>query len=227
MRLPGRPDLLSARTMWNLTGVKAASGNSMAGRAGVIVALAGLAALAACGDLAGRGAATPGFLPAAPWDSQPQGAEWTAATMAALRAEGVTLVSSVPSDIAAYCPAYAKAGPKDRSAFWVSVIAFVAEFESGWNPAARGGGGAYKGMMQISDQTAAANGCATGKALFDPAANLSCSVRIISGHVGRDGALFGGGDQGWLGLARDWIPLRKPAVRQDIAAFTAGQPFCN
>ena len=35
--------------------------------------------------------------------------EWTEAAMAALNAEGVTLLSSMPSDVLQYCPGYARA----------------------------------------------------------------------------------------------------------------------
>jgi hypothetical protein len=168
-----------------------------------------------------------GIAPQARWDHRPESSEWTKATLRSLEAEGAVLVSSVPSDIGGFCPGYAEAGTADRKAFWVGLLSAVAELESDWNPRASGGGGAYRGLMQISDATAAANGCATGPALYDGGENLACAVRIVSAHVERDGALIGGGGKGWLGLARDWMPLRKPAVRDDIASWTASQPYCG
>lgn len=169
----------------------------------------------------------PGFVPATQWDHRPEGSEWTKATLAALQAEGATLVGSVPGDIGAYCPGYAQAKPAARQAFWVGLLSYASGVESRWNAAAAGGGGRYKGLMQISDGTAAANGCATGAALYDGGRNLTCAVRILSRHVARDGEIFGGEGRGWLGVARDWLPFRKASVRQDLAAWTSRQSYCN
>lgn len=184
-----------------------------------------LALLAAC-TLSAPGGPR-GILPATRWDHRPEASEWTKATLKALEAEGAVLVSSVPSDVGAYCPGYAAAPPARRKAFWVGLLSAVAGVESRWNPGAAGGGGAYKGLMQISDGTAAQNGCATGAALYDGGENLACAVRIVSGHVARDGAIFGGTGQGWRGIARDWIPFRRKEVRSDLAAWTAAQSYCR
>ncbi len=191
------------------------------------VAMIVLAAL----PLACTGAAdevtTPGFLPATRWDHRPEASAWTEATLAALKAEGAVLVSSVPSDVASFCPGYATAAPAERRAFWAGLLSGIAGYESRWNPLARGGAGRFRGLMQISDATARANGCPTGAALLDGAANLSCAVRIMAGHVAADGAIAGGEGRGWLGLARDWLPLRRKRVRADLARFTAGQAYCQ
>lgn len=170
---------------------------------------------------------TPGFLPAARWDHLPQGSAWTEATLRALEAEGAVLINTVPADVEGFCPGYADAGPDQRRAFWVGFLSSAAKFESRWNPLARGGGGEYKGLMQISDATARANGCETGEALLDGSRNLSCAVRIMARHVGRDGAVVGGGERGWLGAARDWLPLRKKAARSDLAGWTSAQSYCR
>ena len=172
-------------------------------------------------------AQTPGFLPAARWDHLPQGSAWTEATLRALEAEGAVLVNSVPADVAEFCPGYAEANPDQRRAFWVGFLSAAAKFESRWNPLARGGGGTYKGLMQISDATARANGCEAGAALLDGERNLSCAVRVMARHVGRDGAVVGGGDRGWLGAARDWIPLRKKSTRSELAGWTSAQSYCR
>lgn len=170
---------------------------------------------------------TPGFLPAARWDHLPEGSAWTEATLRALEAEGAVLVNTVPSDVATFCPGYADANPDQRRAFWVGFLSSAAKLESRWNPLARGGGGTYKGLMQISDATARANGCDAGAALLDGGHNLSCAVRIMAKHIGRDGAVVGGGEQGWLGAARDWIPLRKKSARSDLAGWTSAQTYCR
>ena len=168
-----------------------------------------------------------GFAPATRWDDHPEGSEWTKATLTALQAEGAILVDTVPGDIGAYCPGYANARPAARQAFWVGLLSYASGVESSWNASAAGGGGRFKGLMQISDSTAASNGCATGAALYDGGQNLACAVRILSRHVARDGEIFGGEGRGWLGIARDWRPFRKPSVRQDLAAWTSRQPYCN
>ncbi len=170
---------------------------------------------------------TPGFLPAARWDHLPEGSAWTEATLRALESEGAVLINSVPADMESFCPAYAESGPDQRRAFWVGFLSSAAQFESRWNPLARGGGGTYKGLMQISDATARANGCEAGEALLDGERNLSCAVRIMARYVERDGAVVGGGERGWLGAARDWLPLRKKAVLSELAGWTSAQPYCR
>jgi Transglycosylase SLT domain len=183
--------------------------------------------LAPAGCLRAADPPLPGFSVAARWDQQPEASAWTEATVAALKSEGAVLVDTVPEDIGAYCPGYARARPDQRRAFWVGLLSSVAKHESGWNPGARGGGGRFLGLMQISDGTAEANGCARGAALLDGGANMACAVRIVANQVARDGALFGGERRGWLGLARDWLPLRDRKVRQDITDWTKRQAYCR
>ncbi len=184
-----------------------------------------LAVPAACGSGA-RDLSTPGFLPATRWDHRPEGSEWTAATLAALKDEGAVLVNSVPSDVGLYCPGYANAAPDQRRSFWAGLLSSVARYESSWNPLA-GGGGQLKGLMQISDATARANGCATGNALLDGSENLTCAVKIMSRSVADDGAIFGDAKRGWLGMARDWLPMRKQVNRAEVARWISQQSYCQ
>lgn len=170
---------------------------------------------------------TPGFLPATRWDHRPEASEWTAATLVALQKEGAVLVNTVPSDVGQYCPGYASATPEQRSSFWAGLVSSVAGYESSWNPLARGGGGQFKGLMQISDATARANGCASGKALLDGAENLTCAVKIMSRSVADDGAIFGDPKRGWLGMARDWVPMRKRSNLAEVARWTSQQSYCQ
>lgn len=182
--------------------------------------------LAACVSGEG-GSSTPGFLPATRWDHRPEASEWTAATLVALQKEGADLINSVPSDVALYCPGYAKAGFDQRRSFWAGLLSSVARYESSWNPLARGGGGQFKGLMQISDTTARANGCASGKALLDGSENLTCAVKIMSRSVADDGAIFGDAQHGWMGMARDWIPMRKRANQVEVAHWVSQQSYCR
>lgn len=185
---------------------------------------------AACMPTADESALTSAaLLPAMRWDHRPEADQWTAATLAALRREGAVLETTVPADIAAFCPAYESAPAADRRAFWAGFLSALAKHESTWNPQAKGGGGKWIGLMQIAPQTAKANGCeaASGQGLTDGAANLACAVKIAAKQVGRDGAIVSDGTGGWRGAARDWAPLRSAEKRADVADWTRVQSYCN
>lgn len=193
-------------------------------------AVAALFTLAACVQSAGKpDTASASFLPAMRWDHRPEANQWTAATLAALRREGAVLESTVPSDIAAFCPAYASAPPADRRAFWAGFLSALAKHESTWNPQAKGGGGKWIGLLQIAPQTARANGCeaSSGTGLTDGSANLACAVKIAAKQVGRDGAIVSDSSGSWRGAARDWAPLRSAEKRADVAGWTRAQSYCN
>lgn len=194
-------------------------------------ALAAVALLALAGCEAANDARSavrpPMLLPPMRWDHRPEASEWTRATIAALQADGAVLVSSVPRDIERFCPAYPEADLADRQAFWAGLLSALAKHESSWNPAANGGGGRWRGILQIAPETARQHGCALPAAgLYDGAANLTCAVRIVTAQVARDGAVASDG-QGWRGLARDWMPLRQPDKTAEIAGWTRAQPYCR
>lgn len=160
------------------------------------------------------------------WDARPEAAAWTRSTLAAVARYDSVLAGAVPEDIKAWCPGYAKNGLDDRRAFWSGLLSAVAKYESGWNPRASGGGGRYIGLLQISPQTARANGCEAGSvaALKDGAANLACGVRIMARQVGQDGVVAGNGGQG---LGRDWGPFKKASARAGLAGWTTKQSYCR
>ncbi len=164
--------------------------------------------------------------PAMGWDSRPEAAKWTKATLVALSSKDGELAGTVPGDIETFCPGYPAAGMEDRRAFWAGLLSRVAKYESSWNPAAAGGGGRYIGLMQISPRSAANHGCSatTAVALKDGSANLQCAVEIISGQVARDGLVAGSGNRG---VGRDWMPFRNAEKRGEIAAWTRAQPYCT
>ena len=155
--------------------------------------------------------------------------EWTAATLEALEAEGVTLLSSLPADVMQYCPGYAAATRENRAAFWAGLLSAVARHESGLDQSARAGG--RFGLLRITRRTASANGC--GGSLLRAEDNLKCAVRIMARHVAQDGAIGGGAETaaadrgGWRGLARDWLPLRSATQRDEIASWTRRQSYCR
>lgn len=158
-----------------------------------------------------------------PWRDQPHADEWTVATVAALQSEGVTLLSSMPSDVLTYCPGYAKQNPEQRLAFWTALLAQVAGQESGWNPKARGAQGV--GLMPIGPQRAQDFQC--HGLMSDGAANMACAVRILNANVAKDGVIAQKEDQGWTGAARQWLSFRDKSERNELAEFTRRQSYCR
>ena len=168
-------------------------------------------------------------LPVMRWDHRPESANWTRATLAAVQTHGAGLVSTVPDDIAAWCPGYETASETDRAAFWAGLLSTLAKYESTWNPKASGGGGKWIGLTQIDPRTARWFGCNAKSVadLKDGAANLSCAVRIAAVQVAKDDALIADANGKWRGVARDWAPFRSASKRQDMAAWTRSQSYCK
>lgn len=165
-------------------------------------------------------------LPVMRWDHRPEAESWTRQTLLAVAEDDEVLAQTVPADIAAWCPAYPDADLGERRAFWSGILSALAKHESGWNPAAAGGGGKWFGLTQISPSTARAYGCEanTAGALKDGAANLACAVDILAAQVERDRMVAGNGRQG---LGRDWGPFRVASKRDEMAAWTRAQPYCQ
>lgn len=161
-------------------------------------------------------------VPAMRWGERRGGDEWARETLAALESHGVNLVSTVPHDVATYCPGYATKGADERQAFWAGFLSSLAKHESTWNPQARGGGGKWLGLMQIAPSTWRGYGC-NGN-ILDGGDNLACAVKIMAKQVGRDGVIAGGGKHG---VGRDWAPMRSSAKRADIAGWTRQQSYCT
>ncbi len=163
--------------------------------------------------------------PAMRWDHRPEAAAWTQAGMGFLAGEGRGLVAMVPADIGEWCPAYEGNGAGARAAFWLGLLSALAKHESTWNPGAVGGGGRWYGLVQISPATARAYGCeaASGEALKEGAANITCALRIISKTVARDGVVAAGRG----GVAADWGPFSRDDKREDIRAWVAQQAYCR
>ncbi|AGT07954.1 transglycosylase SLT domain-containing protein [Paracoccus aminophilus] len=155
------------------------------------------------------------------WGNRAGSDDWTRAALRTLESEGVTLLSSVPSDVKTYCPGYASLNREDRKHFWVGLLSSVAKHESGYNPTAKGGGGRYLGLMQISQSTARHYNCKGN--MLNGSDNMACAVKIAARNVGRDGAIAAG----QRGVARDWMPLRSTSKRSDIAAWTSQQAYCG
>jgi hypothetical protein len=181
------------------------------------------ALLAACQPAVPAPEAPPEIV--ARWNHRAEAADWNAAAMRALQTDGAAMLNLTPRDAAEFCPAYGTATAEGRAAFWVAFMSGLARYESGHRPEAAGGGGRYQGLLQISPATARFHGCdlSAPRGLYDGATNLSCAVRIATRAVLRDGVMA----QGRGGMAADWPPLRDPAKRADIAAFTRDLPACR
>ncbi|WP_134727190.1 lytic transglycosylase [Paracoccus luteus] len=137
---------------------------------------------------------------------------WTQAALQALNDEGVTLLSTVPSDVMQFCPGYAAQTRENRAAFWAGLLSAVARHDAGTKAA---GGNRRSGQS---------GGCGAG--LLDGADGLQCAVRNVARQVARDGAIAGGSG-GWRGAARDWLPLRSQGSRDQIAGWTRKQSYCK
>ena len=159
------------------------------------------------------------------WDFHPEGADWTAASLAMLSGEAAGLVQLVPGDIDDWCPAYPQAEAAGRAAFWTGLLSALAEHESTWNPSVVGGGNRWFGLVQISPATARFYGCTanSGNALLDGPANLQCALRIWSVTVPRDGVISAGGG----GVAADWGPMTVASKREEMQAWTQAQSYCT
>jgi len=166
------------------------------------------------------------WVPEMRWDHRDGAEAWTRATMAAVEAAGLPEV--LPEDIAAWCPAYARGDGTRRAAFWVGVLSALARYESNHDPRAVGGGGLYYGLLQIMPSTARQYGCEarTGDALRDAQANLACAVRISAENVIRDEAVARDDGRN-AGLARDWGPMTVASRREEMAAWTRSQDYCE
>lgn len=193
---------------------------------GLMAAALALSALSAC--VTPQATMGANQLPPMRWDHLPGTEAWTVSTLQALRGHGAALALTVPQDIDTFCPGYRKATMEDRRAFWAGLLSSIAKYESTWNPAAKGGGGRWIGLMQIAPRTAQAYDCAAQdrEELQDGSANLSCAVRIAASQVARDDAIVSDGSGGWRGIARDWAPMRSADKRAEIAGWTRSQSYC-
>ncbi len=165
--------------------------------------------------------------PKARWDHRPGGEAWTLSALSALSKHGAPLLSTVPRDIAAWCPGYASGGEAQRSAFWVGFLSALAKHESRYRAKAVGGGGLWYGLLQILPSTARGHGCraTSGGELTDGGDNLSCAIRIMARTVPRDNAIAVK-DGRWRGVAADWGPMRSDAKRADMSSWLRGQEYC-
>lgn len=168
------------------------------------------------------------FLPKTQWDHIRGSDLWTRTAMSAISFHGPRMLTTVPRDIQAWCPAYPQNGTEMRRAFWVGMMSALAFHESTWRPEAVGGGDLWYGLLQIYPDTARRYGCRarTGEALKNPTENLSCAVRIMNVTVPRDNAIAIR-DRKWRGVAADWGPMTKPSKIAQMQRWTRQQSYCQ
>jgi hypothetical protein len=83
-------------------------------------------------------------------------------------------------------------------------------------------------LLQILPSTARQYGCSarTGEDLRDAEANLQCAVLISAENVIRDEAVARDDGRN-AGLARDWGPMTVESRREEMAAWTRAQDYCE
>ena len=164
-------------------------------------------------------------MPRTRWEHVAGSDLWTRSALSALKDHGRVLESTVPHDIADWCPAYPVASPDQRRAFWVGFLSALVKHESTYRAHAVGGGGKWYGLTQILPATARHYGCRarSGAALKHGPENLSCAIRIMARTVARDGVI----SRGMRGVAADWGPLHSRAKRADMMAWTKRQTYCR
>jgi hypothetical protein len=154
------------------------------------------------------------------WDhTGKRSSSWTSAAASAIRAYGPNLISSVPADIADYCPAFASLETHQRVAFWVNLISTLALQESSFDAGSSyiehfkdssGNAVVSRGLLQLSLADGSIYGCGFDSAsdLDDASRNLECGVIIMNRLVGKDHRIAGKVGGRFRGLSRYWGPFR-------------------
>ncbi len=178
--------------------------------------------------------------PAFDWDNKHQNyLQWNRITFNGITNYGLNLLSRTPSDIKSFCPKYKSLNEDEAKLFWVSLLAAMARYESGFNPEAwykenfKNSEGEYiisRGLLQLSRLSSRAYGCPVEDAtdLHISKINLECSIRILDRWIGRDGVISNKNSSGkWRGGARYWAVLRKASTLAKIKDKTNQFEFCN
>lgn len=127
------------------------------------------------------------------------------------------LVDIMPTDVATFCPGYARADEQGKLVAWMHLFTIMAKYESSYNPKTfymepPPLGYHSIGLFQLSyeDQPNYPE-CALSKKeknLEDGVTNIKCAVTIFSKLVTKDNRIAGKVGGGWKGGARYWSVLR-------------------
>lgn len=173
------------------------------------------------------------------WDVRIEGRTWTSTTMGAIDTLAPALLTTLPADIDAFCPGYRTASPANRRAFYTSMLAELARYESNFEPTTRfqeptikdraGRPVVSRGLLQISQESANGYGCGiTSEAqLHDATVNLQCGVRILGKWVVQDQLIAGFSAGAWRGASRYWSPFRDRAKLADMQSALNALPYCR
>lgn len=173
------------------------------------------------------------------WDNQHRDTPiWNEYTYAAIEDHGQMLTTTVPEDIENFCPKYRGLDTIDQKMFWISLVAAMSRFESGFNPDIsykenftdqNGNFVISRGLLQLSIESARGYSCDLTQAedLHNPEVNLSCTIRILDRWIGRDKYISNKVSGSWRGGARYWSVLRTPSILASIQKKTSSEYPCK
>lgn len=179
---------------------------------------------------------------------------WDWMTLKAVEELGDKLFSVIPTDIAQFCPNYEQLSYFKRRLFWVSLIAAMAKFESGFDTRVsyrESFGVISRGLLQISIERARENSprykphylnikpvdqINSDADLHIPEKNIRLGVRILNYWVGQHKRIAGSSRQAgkWkhFGGAQHWSVLRSSSSKtreklQAIQHITKASLVCK
>lgn len=173
-----------------------------------------------------------------------EGMFWSALSYQIIGAEAAPALLPGTSDVADFCPAYARLRESQKVNFWAFLVSAIAKYESGFNAQTRVRGGeldavtgqpAYgEGLLRLSYgdareyvfcafDWATDRGMSLGdraKSIFDPLKNLDCGIKILATQVEKVRQLASSTSR--------WASLKPggPHVG-DIKTLTRALPFCS
>lgn len=164
--------------------------------------------------------------------------EWNEIVFKTIDVNGPHLLTDRPSDILSFCPNYDNLNDDGKKMFWISLLAAMTRFESGFDPTvsftesfndSSGNRVVSRGLLQLSIESALGYRCPLNNAqeLHDPEKNLECAVRIMDRWVDRDGVITDRPNGNWRGGARYWSVLRRTDKLDPIREKTSGNEVCQ
>lgn len=176
----------------------------------------------------------------AAWNKINTDGKWTQYAEQAI--DSSKLTSTIPSDIAQFCPAYEVGDDKARKQFWVGLLSAMAKLESNFKTEAqyteetiidrRGKRVISRGLLQISQESAnqKAYSCNIKNAedLHQAQVNLNCGTQIMAYWVKKDNQIAAKSKSNLRGAARYWSILRAwQGKTTQISQFTQSLPACQ
>lgn len=154
------------------------------------------------------------------WGTTPERQRWTAAALAAIRANWSKLQNG--RDVESFCPGYSRASLAEKENCWLVIVGALVRRESNFKPGTVYGEGAplyYNsvGLLQLSQNPRAREctpeGARSENDLKNPELNLRCGIRILARLVGSRGRIAGR-----AGAGAYWSVLRNPGEHRSAKA---------